>query len=81
MGGAAAGVFYGAGVVGLGVLAGKKAVSRAIGWWNSSSEEVTEASLSKFSTFDLVGKWCRSGSIKISRCEDRISRIVTTLCN
>jgi hypothetical protein len=31
MGGAAAGVFYGAGVAGLAVLAGKKAVGWAIG--------------------------------------------------
>ncbi len=34
MGGAAAGVFYGAGVAGLAVLGGKKAVGWAIGWWN-----------------------------------------------
>lgn len=43
MGGAAAGMFYGAGVAGLAVLAGKKAVGWAIGWWNSNSEEVREA--------------------------------------
>jgi hypothetical protein len=34
MGGAAAGVFYGAGVAGLAVLAGKKAFDWAVGWWH-----------------------------------------------
>lgn len=34
MGGATAGVFYGAGVAGLAVLAGKKAVDWAVGWWH-----------------------------------------------
>ncbi len=43
MGGAAAGVFYGAEIAGLAVLAGKKAVGWATGWWNSNSEEVREA--------------------------------------
>jgi len=34
MGGAAAGVFYGAGFAGLAVLAGKQAVDWAVGWWH-----------------------------------------------
>lgn len=34
MGGAAAGVFYGAGVAGLAVLAGKKAFDWAVEWWH-----------------------------------------------
>ena len=34
MGGAAAGVFYGAGFAGLALLAGKKAVDWAVGWWH-----------------------------------------------
>ena len=34
MGGAAAGVFYGAGVAGLAVLTSKKAVDWAVGWWH-----------------------------------------------
>ena len=42
MGGAAAGAFYGVGVAGLAVLAGKKAASWAGEWWNKKNKKAHE---------------------------------------